>query len=85
MRLLLLASVGILTGCVSEPTLPTVVQIPIPASCVPADTPEPPAIRSNAELAKLGDGELVLTIAAERLDLLGYAQAASAVIEGCRD
>ena len=70
-----------LAGCA---TAPVSVSVPIAVSCVPADAPAPPATRSNAELASLDDRQLVLTIASERLTLLGYARQADAVIQGCR-
>ena len=54
------------------------------ASCIPADVPQPPDTLSNAELAKLDDRTLVLTIAAERLTLLDYSGKAAVLIASCR-
>lgn len=72
---------GLLSAC---STLPAEVKIPVSVPCVPRETPEPPAISSGAELKAMGDEELVLTIAAERLELAGYAAEAGAVIKACR-
>ena len=80
MRLALLAPL-LLSGCLA--TAP-VASIPVAVSCVPASAPTLPATTENAALAKLGDRELVLRIAAERLDLLSYSVTASMVIEACR-
>lgn len=79
-----LCCAAVLAGCAQEPVLPRTVQVPVPVPCVKAaDVPALPLSKPNAELAKLGDEALILTIAAERLLLLGYALKASAVLEGC--
>lgn len=70
------------TGCASP--LPQSVSVPVALSCVPADIPSPPQVGSASELAAMGDYELVLRIAAERLDLIAYSRAASAIIDACR-
>jgi len=67
-------------GCATPPTA----SMPTPVRCAPADSPSPPATTANADLAKLGDRELVLTIASERLDLIVYSQAADAIIRACK-
>lgn len=71
----------LLSACATPP--PTV-KIPVTVTCIPQGTPEPPAISSGGELKAMGDEELVLTIAAERLELAGYAVQAGAVIKACR-
>ena len=69
------------TGCSTPP--PTV-SVPVAISCLPAATPSKPATSSNAELAAMTDERLVLTIAAERLDLIFYSAKADAVIQACK-
>ena len=80
---LLLCCLAALAGCATEAPLPRTVEVPVRVPCV-KDAPALPAVKANAELAALGDEALVLTIAAERLELLGYALKADAVISGCR-
>ncbi len=70
----------ILAGCATAPTA----SMPTPVRCAPPDSPSPPAITAKADLAKLDDRALVLTIASERLDLIDYAGKADAVIQACR-
>ncbi len=67
-------------GCATAPTA----SMPTPVACAPKDSPSLPATTSNADLAKLDDRKLVLTIASERLDLIDYAGKADAVIQACR-
>ena len=47
----------LLSACTA--TMPTA-QVPVAASCLPADVPQPPDTLSNAELAKLGDRRLIV-------------------------
>jgi len=68
-------------GCATPP--PTV-EIPIAISCLPQAVPARPAVSSNADLKALDDEGLVLTIAAERLSLIGYSAQAEAVIQACK-
>lgn len=71
---------AILSGCATAPTA----SAPTPVACAPKDSPTVPATTQNAELAKLDDYKLVLTIAADRLSLIDYAGKADAVIQACR-
>lgn len=73
------AAIMALQGCAAIQAL-----LPVGISCVPKDAPRMPPVMPNGELARLVDDVLVLTIAAERLDLLRYGKQAEAVIEGCR-
>lgn len=68
-------------GCATPP--PTA-EIPVAVSCVPPGAPDRPAVSSNPELRAMTDERLVLTIAAERLDLISYSAQADAVIRACR-
>lgn len=82
MRLIpVLLAAAILSGCA---TSPTTAMIPVAASCVPADAPSRPAVSDNAALKALGDEQLVLTIASERLDLISWSAQAEAIISACR-
>ena len=78
MRILILCCAA-MCGCATAPTA----SMPTPVRCAPADSPSPPATTANADLAKLDDRQLVLTIASERLDLIDYAGKASAIISAC--
>ena len=78
MRFALLAL--LLSACTTMPTS----QVPVAISCIPAVVPQPPQTLSNADLAKLDDRTLVLTIAAERLGLLDYSGQAAVLIAACR-
>jgi hypothetical protein len=67
-------------GCATSP--PTVVRVPVPVPCV-VDLPAEPAIASDLELRAMSDYRLVLVIARERLQLLGYAGELRAATEAC--
>lgn len=73
---------ALLTGCATP--VPNVVKIPVPVPCAPPDTPERPAMTPNAELAKMDDQALILTIAAERLEQGAYAAQAEVILKACR-
>lgn len=75
-------AVVVLTGC-STP-VPEVVKVPIPVSCVPTVVPDRPRMTSNAELRAMDDRQLLLTIAAERLEQGAYSAEAEALMEACR-
>jgi hypothetical protein len=70
----------LLSSCAS---LPTTVQVPVAVACV-TDVPLLPEILPDASLAALGDRELVLRLAIERLDLLAYSKLADAALQACR-
>ena len=79
-RILCLAAILALSGCAQAPTA----SMPTPVACAPKNAPSPPTTTANADLAKLDDRQLVLTIASERLDLIDYAGKADAIIQACR-
>ena len=83
MRITLLLAVAILSGCVSNPTIPTVVRVPVPVACV-KDAPVAPETRHEAEILAMDDYAATLTTWTERLLLKAYATKAEAVIAGCR-
>jgi len=73
----------LLAGCATEP-LPPTAKVPVGVTCLPPKVPARPAVSSNADLKALDDEGLVLTIAAERLSLIGYSAQAEAVIQACK-
>jgi len=70
----------LLAGC---GTTTQVVRVPVPVPCV-VDLPAAPQISTDLELRAMSDYRLVLTIARERLQLLGYSGELRAAAEGCR-
>jgi hypothetical protein len=73
----------ILAGC-ATPQLPEVVKIPVAVPCVrEAELPRPPTVVSDADLARMDDYDLVLTLAADRDELLAAWIYAAALLKGC--
>lgn len=83
MRITLLLAAAILSGCVSNPTIPTVVRVPVPVACV-NDAPVSPETRHEAEILAMDDYAATLVTWTERLLLRAYAAKAEAVIAACR-
>ncbi len=80
----ILACACLLAGCSGLPEMPSVAKVPVAQPCLnAADAPKLPAVKSNAELGVLADEPMVLTIAAERAELLSYALKADPVIRAC--
>lgn len=72
------------TGCAAIPDAPTEVKIPYPVPCISAaDIPKPPDFVTDAQLAAMPDGDLILTLAADRRQSQGYRDELLAVIQGC--
>lgn len=69
----------LLAGC---GTTAQVIRVPVPVPCV-VDLPAAPQISTDAELRAMSDYRLVLAIARERLQLLGYSAEVRAAAEGC--
>jgi len=80
MRLGSLLAVLLLAGC---GTTTQVVRVPVPVPCV-VELPAAPTISTDAELRTMSDYRLVLAIARERLQLLGYSGELRAAAETCR-
>ena len=80
MRSSSLLAVLLLAGC---GTTTQVVRVPVPVACV-VELPAAPQISTDLELRAMSDYRLVLTIARERLQLLGYSGELRAAAEGCR-
>lgn len=73
----------LLAGCSTMPGAPTVANIPVPVSCVPADPPKRPQIYSDPELAGMDDYRIVLALRWNGERLLEYVRELEAVLKGC--
>lgn len=84
--ILLLPALLALVACETAPKIPDrqIVNVQVPVPCVDAATPRAPAVSTNAQLQALADDALVLTLARERLMLIGWAAEITPVLEGCR-
>jgi len=79
MRFGSLLAVLLLAGC---GTTTQVVRVPVPVPCV-VELPAAPTISTDAELRAMSDYQLVLAIARERLQLLGYSDELRAAADAC--
>ena len=79
MRFGSLLAVLLLAGC---GTTTQVVRVPVPVPCV-VELPAAPTISTDAELRAMSDYRLVLAIARERLQLLGYSDELRAAADTC--
>lgn len=71
-----------LIGCAT--TQPQVVKVPVPQPCLTAEQlPTPPDAKNDAELTKLDDFDLVISLAADRLEYRRYSNEAQAVLKAC--
>jgi len=75
--------IAALAGCATGPTVPAVVKVPVPVSCVKA-APVAPETRHEAEILAMDDYAATLTTWTERLLLKAYAAKAEAVIAACK-
>ena len=82
-KALIALQVVLLSGCITTGTpIPIKIQVPIP--CITADQlPAAPKAATDADLAKLDDGDLVLTLAADRIEYRRHSNEASAVLVAC--
>lgn len=72
-----------LAGCSTMPAAPTVANVAVPVSCVPADPPKRPQIYADAELAGMDDFRFVLALRWNADRLLEYVRELEAVLKGC--
>jgi type IV pilus biogenesis protein CpaD/CtpE len=81
------AALLLLPGCAStDPRpleLPKEVRIPVPVPCI-KDPIARPALVTDAQLAAMGDGDLVLSLAADRRERQQYEGKLEAQLAGCR-
>ena len=82
MKLILCCAAVTLQGCSALSAITAL--LPTPVGCAPKDSPSPPPVTQNQELAKLDDYQMILVIGAERNDLIVYAKQADAIIQACR-
>lgn len=74
----------LLNGCASTLPSPEKVYIRVPAPCLTADQlPAAPKATTDADLAKMNDYDLVITLAADRLEYRRYSSEAAAVLQAC--
>lgn len=74
----------IISGCASIPNPPKEVRIPVPVPCLSAsDLPEKPDFVTDAALSVMTDGDLILSLAADRRQNQGYRAELEAVLAGC--
>lgn len=74
----------LLAGCATVQPVPEKVFIRVPAPCIEASQlPAPPVAKSDADLAKLPDFDLVITLATDRLEYRRYSNEAAAVLTAC--
>jgi len=75
--------VGVLLGCSHTQSVPDVVHVPVPVSCV-GDVQAKPQFQSDAELLALTDYGLVVSLARERRLYQGWTATLEAILAGCR-
>ena len=79
----MLAALGLLSGCASTIEAPREVRVPVPVPCVER-APEKPGLMADEELLALDDYGLVIALARDRRLRQGYEATLETVIEGCR-
>jgi hypothetical protein len=84
MRTVIACCAALLASCASVPQVPESVLVPVQVACVPEPTPSAPEGKSASELSELSDHDLILTIAAEWLDLKAWVSQITPVLEACR-
>lgn len=71
-------------GCSTIPEPPKEVMIPVPVPCLSAsDLPAKPDFVTDAALSVMTDGDLILSLAADRRQNQGYRAELEAVLTGC--
>ena len=82
-KALIALQIGLLSGCATQP-VPQVVNVPVPAPCLTADQlPKPPQAATDATLSAMTDFDLVINLAADRLEYRRYSTEAAAVLQAC--
>lgn len=80
-RHVLLLLVCLLWGCATAPQV-VEVRVPVPVPCV-TEIPAAPSVTPDERLVAMDDYRLVLTLARERLLLIGHVAELRAVLEAC--
>lgn len=83
--LLCVITIGVMAaGCSTIPNPPKEVRIPVPVPCLSAsDLPEKPDFVTDAALSVMTDGDLILSLAADRRQNQGYREELEAVLAEC--
>ena len=71
-----------LAGCATVPDMPTEVRIPVPVPCLSAAEVPRAVFPTDADLARLPDGPLVLMLAKDRLDRAAHIGKLEAGLQG---
>ena len=80
---LMMASILALSGCAATlPAVPGEVRIPIPVACIDK-LPDKPALFTDEQLSKMGDGELIISLRIDQLNARGYIAVADALMMAC--
>lgn len=78
--------VAVLAGCgtTQTVTVPKEVKVPVPTACIdPKEVPQPPKVRSDAELLALDGYQRTIAVWVDRIELQIYKDKAAAIIEAC--
>jgi hypothetical protein len=82
MRTLILAVCAFLEACAGNPTLPTVVKVPVAVPCL-SEAVKSPTFISDAGLVALPDYDFVVSLAKDRTERKQYEVKLEAAIAGC--
>lgn len=73
-----------ISGCASIPDAPKEVRIPYPVACLEsADIPAKPEFRTDSELAKMSDADLILSLRSNDLERQKYLPVIEALLQNC--
>lgn len=81
MRSASLLLAAMLSGCATKEVI-VEVRVPVPVPCI-ATVPREPVLATDAELLAMDDYRLLLTIARERLTLIGHSGELAAIVTAC--
>ena len=83
MRIWLISAI-LLTGCASIRDAPKEVFIPVSVPCIEAkDIPAKPQFIADADLAKMSDADLIISLRTEQLAYRGYTPLIESLLQGC--
>lgn len=83
MRAIPIVALALLTGCAATlPAVPGEVRIPVPVACIDK-LPDKPALFTDEQLSKMGDGELIISLRIDQLNARGYIAQADAIMTAC--
>ena len=83
LTLLTSAIIIALSGCQATlPAVPTEVRVPIAIPCIDK-LPDKPALFTDEQLSKMGDGELIISLRIDQLNARGYIAQADALMLAC--